>query len=94
MLVSEDIKKKKLIALPSIDMRVCAESNCNLLCGIRLISLGGLFFSEGKRRKNGSGGEGKAGGGSGKSRGKLQLGCNALEKNEKQEKETRGESHF
>lgn len=73
-------------------MRVCAESNCNLLYGVRLISLGGLFFSEGKRRKNGSGGEGKAGGGSGKSRGKLQLGCNALEKNKKKKGNKRGES--
>ena len=38
-------------------MRVCTWSYCVLLCTVRLISLGGLFFSEGKWRRSGCGGE-------------------------------------
>jgi hypothetical protein len=42
-------------------MRVFAWSYCNLLCHDWLISLGGLCFSEGKWRGNGTGGEKRSG---------------------------------
>lgn len=38
-------------------MRVCAWPYCNLLCHVLLISLGGLFFSDGKQRRGSGGGE-------------------------------------
>ena len=41
-------------------MRVCAHSY-GILCHVRLISLGGLLFSEGKWRSSGSGGERRLG---------------------------------
>lgn len=37
-----------LVCLTSLDIRVCALSQCILLCHIRLISLVGLVFSKGK----------------------------------------------
>lgn len=43
-------------------MRVYALSYCNLLCHDLLISLGGVLFSEGTQKSNGSGEEGRRSG--------------------------------
>lgn len=42
-------------------MRGGTDSYCNLICHDWLISLGGLFISRGKRRRNGSGRKGREG---------------------------------
>lgn len=45
------------VALSSLDVMLCAWSYCSLLYCVWLMSLGGLFFSEGIRDR--SGGEGR-----------------------------------
>lgn len=43
------------VASSGPDVMVCALSYCTLLCCVWLVSLGGLLFSEGKQRVDGSG---------------------------------------
>ena len=43
--------------MSSLEIRICAKFYLNLLCHDQLISLGGLFFSEEKWKRNGSEGE-------------------------------------
>ena len=66
------------VALSCLERRV---SYCNLVCRVQWTSLGGLLFSEGKCRRNGSGGEGRDEG----HREEWNIrGCNIQEKKEKE----------